>query len=88
LRCPAISTVHAVLDRHGLVQRRGRRRHRATGTPLALVSAVRAIVRRADAEVPVSDVQTLEQLVEEIWRRPSRSCASSGRADTVNARRP
>ena len=25
LRCPAISTVHAVLDRHGLVQRRGRR---------------------------------------------------------------
>jgi putative transposase len=23
LRCPAISTVHAVLDRHGLVQRRG-----------------------------------------------------------------
>jgi len=30
LRCPAISTVHAVLDRHGLVQRRGRRRRRGT----------------------------------------------------------
>src|SRR2546422_514014 len=29
---PAISTVHAVLDRHGLVHRRRRRRHRATGT--------------------------------------------------------
>ena len=29
---PAISTVHAVLDRHGLVQRRRRRRGRATGT--------------------------------------------------------
>jgi putative transposase len=32
--CPAISTVHAVLDRHGLVQRRRRRRARATGTAL------------------------------------------------------
>jgi predicted permease len=36
---------------------------RATGDPLALVSAVRAIVQRADAEVPLSDIQTLEQLV-------------------------
>ena len=34
LRCPAISTVHAVLDRHGLVTRRGPRRRRAEGTPL------------------------------------------------------
>ncbi|MER8862084.1 MULTISPECIES: helix-turn-helix domain-containing protein [unclassified Mesorhizobium] len=32
---PAISTVHAVLDRHGLVERRKRRRNRATGTPLS-----------------------------------------------------
>jgi putative transposase len=32
---PAISTVHAVLDRHGLVKRRSRRRNRATGTPLS-----------------------------------------------------
>src|SRR4029077_10297197 len=30
---PAISTVHAVLDRHGLVQRRRRRRH-TTGAPV------------------------------------------------------
>src|SRR5436305_12837432 len=29
---PAISTVHAVLDRHGLVKRRTRRRTRAAGT--------------------------------------------------------
>jgi putative transposase len=36
---PAISTVHAVLDRHGLVaHRRRRRRPRLTGTPLAAVS--------------------------------------------------
>lgn len=32
---PAISTVHAVLDRHGLVKRRARRRNRAQGTPLS-----------------------------------------------------
>ena len=32
---PAISTVHAVLDRHGLVKRRMRRRNRATGTALS-----------------------------------------------------
>jgi putative transposase len=32
---PAISTVHAVLDRHGLVKRRKARRHRAEGTNLS-----------------------------------------------------
>ena len=35
LVCPAISTVHAVLDRHGLVTRRKRRRYRAAGTALS-----------------------------------------------------
>ena len=33
--CPAISTVHAVLDRHGLVRRRRRRRYKAEGTALS-----------------------------------------------------
>jgi putative transposase len=33
---PAISTVHAVLDRHGLVKRRQRRRNKAKGTLLSL----------------------------------------------------
>jgi len=33
---PAKSTIHAVLDRHGLVERRGRIRRRAQGTPLSL----------------------------------------------------
>jgi len=33
---PAKSTIHAVLDRHGLVERRGRVRRRAHGTPLSL----------------------------------------------------
>ncbi|RWK02913.1 MAG: IS481 family transposase [Mesorhizobium sp.] len=32
---PAISTVHAVLDRHGLVEHRKRRRNKAMGTPLS-----------------------------------------------------
>lgn len=34
IKPPAVSTVHAVLDRHGLVKRRRRRRHKAEGTPL------------------------------------------------------
>ena len=35
IKSPAISTVHAVLDRHGLVKRRRRRRYKAQGTPLS-----------------------------------------------------
>ena len=36
VKVPARSTIHAVLDRHGLVQRRGRKRNYAQGTPLSL----------------------------------------------------
>src|ERR1043165_2803475 len=39
LRVPAKSTVHTVLDRHGLVKRGGGPRHRARGTPLSEASA-------------------------------------------------
>ncbi|MGE0007247.1 MAG: helix-turn-helix domain-containing protein [Parvibaculaceae bacterium] len=35
VRVPARSTVHAVLDRHGLVRRARRRRNKAQGTPLS-----------------------------------------------------
>ncbi len=35
IKTPAASTIHAVLDRHGLVQPMGPRRHRAQGTPLS-----------------------------------------------------
>jgi transposase InsO family protein len=35
VRVPAKSTIHAVLDRHGLVKRMGRGRQRATGTALS-----------------------------------------------------
>jgi transposase InsO family protein len=43
VRVPAKSTVHAVLDRHGLVKRRGRRRRHATGTPLSSGAAPNAL---------------------------------------------
>ena len=39
VRVPARSTIHAVLDRHGLVRRIGRPRQRATGTPLSAGAA-------------------------------------------------
>src|SRR6516162_3511286 len=35
VKTPAASTIHAVLDRHGLVKPMGRRRSRAEGTPLS-----------------------------------------------------
>ena len=38
MHCPAISTVHAVLDRHGLVERKKRRRNKAQGTALTHVT--------------------------------------------------
>jgi len=40
---PAISTVHAVLDRHGLVKKRRRRRPSATGTELSRPSEPNAL---------------------------------------------
>jgi putative transposase len=40
---PAISTVHAVLDRHGLVRRRRRRRSMRTATPLSRPAAPNAL---------------------------------------------
>ena len=39
VRIPARSTVHAVLDRHGLVKPARPRRNRAEGTPLSLAAA-------------------------------------------------
>ena len=39
VRIPAKSTVHAVLDRHGLVKRARQRKHRANGTPLSAGAA-------------------------------------------------
>ncbi len=39
VRIPATSTIHAVLDRYGLVRRMGRTRHKATGTPLSTGAA-------------------------------------------------
>ena len=43
VHCPAISTVHAVLDRYGLVTRRRRRRYKAAGTTLTSPVAPNAL---------------------------------------------
>jgi len=43
VQCPAISTVHAVLDRHGLVTRKAKRRPRAEGTALGWPSEPNAL---------------------------------------------
>jgi transposase InsO family protein len=39
VRVPAKSTIHAVLDRHGMVKRAGPKRRHATGTPMSLGQA-------------------------------------------------
>jgi transposase InsO family protein len=39
IKTPAKSTIHAVLARHGLVEQRKRKRHKAQGTPLSDTSA-------------------------------------------------
>ena len=43
IKLPANSTVHAVLDRHGLVNARKRRRHKAEGTKLSYTSEPNAL---------------------------------------------
>jgi putative transposase len=43
VRCPAVSTIHAVLDRNGLVRRRRRRPARRTGTPLSAATEPNAL---------------------------------------------
>jgi transposase InsO family protein len=43
VRVPANSTIHAVLDRNGLVKRQPSRRNRATGTPLSPGAAPNAL---------------------------------------------
>jgi transposase len=43
IKAPAPSTIHAVLDRNGLITRRKRRRHKAEGTPLNHVTEPNAL---------------------------------------------
>lgn len=43
IKPPAVSTIHVVLDRHGLVRRRKRRRYKAKGTPLSMASTPNAL---------------------------------------------
>jgi putative transposase len=43
IKPPAVSTIHVVLDRHGLVRRRKRRRYKAKGTPLSMAPTPNAL---------------------------------------------
>jgi putative transposase len=43
IKPPAPSTIHAILDRHGLVKRRQRRRHKAQGTTLSTATSPNAL---------------------------------------------
>jgi hypothetical protein len=54
VRIPAKSTVHAVLDRHGLVKRAKTRRNKAMGTTLADVSHPNAFGAPISRESSVS----------------------------------
>ena len=45
IKPPAPSTIHAILDRAGLVKRRKRRRHKAKGTNLSTASSPNALWR-------------------------------------------
>ena len=51
IRVPAKSTIHAVLDRHGLVKRGGGPRHRARHAAVARRRPQRSVVRRLQGRV-------------------------------------
>jgi putative transposase len=50
IQTPAISTVHAVLDRHGLVERVGRRRPKVQGTALSTPYPFARKIRMAERQ--------------------------------------
>src|SRR5579864_2344457 len=60
---PGKSTVHAVLDRHGLVERRGRVRRRAQGTALSKERGLPAQIRSYNG-VPFASAHALFNLAE------------------------
>ena len=62
VRCPAISTVHAILDRHGLV----RRRRRGSTSPRAQRS--RALTRRTICGAPITKASSCSPTVATVTR--------------------
>jgi len=63
---PAKSTIHAVLDRHGLVERRGRVRRRVQGTPLYLWDS-----NPTSCGAPITKVSSCLAIVSTVIRSPS-----------------
>ena len=101
--CPAISTVHAVLDRHGLVHRRRRRRrardgHGAVPADRAECAVVRRLQRRVHARqsavlLSADDHRLRQSLPADVRgaarrrRRNSPSRSSSARSRSLACRR-
>ena len=70
IHTPAISTVHAVLDRHGLVKRRGRRRNKAKGTPLTVTTCGRICFNRQKINLSIvfaGQKVGIKQTGDQIW---------------------
>ncbi|HTM04395.1 MAG TPA: helix-turn-helix domain-containing protein [Vicinamibacterales bacterium] len=77
VQCPAISTVHAVLDRHGLVTRRKRRRHRAEGTALSHFTVFERTFQDVGLRVPFVPI-TASRLPALTRSTASASCRCGG----------
>ncbi len=84
VRAPAISTVHAVLDRHGLVARLGKTRKRAKGTPLSEGNAQRSVVRRLQGRI---QARQRPLLLSAHRHRPGLALSADVRGAGIGARR-
>ena len=85
IRVPARSTIHAVLDRHGLVKRLGRPRQRATGTPLSPAPPQRSVVRRLQGRV---QARQRPILLSAHRHRPRLALPAAVRSPRIDPRRP
>ena len=83
---PAKSTIPAVLDRHGLVERRGRLRHRAQGTALSLGQCPHELWHRLQRRVLARQPALLLSAHRPRSRQPVSAHLRGAFFDTGNAR--